>query len=399
MKKILAIVLALVMVLGLVACAGGGSTEPAASTSPAASNEPAAEGTVGWYTDPVDHYARDPYDICYIMMNSSAINASFSHGFEVWSTRLNYNYSDFSANQETDTFINTLETLAVQGMDGFIIDFSDEIRSRLLDILPELDIPYMSGMVSAYDDDGKLAHPSLGFDMRDFGVQEYYYIVDAAQKKWGPDLDLSKCGFLYVDFGAVWEIAQRQQGFHDTLEAEHPELMDNYFVADTVAQGGMTAQNAYDEAAPIVAAHPEFEYWIVAGAIDDFGQGAARIFESSGKEDKAVVTTIGGDTLITEWDAGYEGCWISAYYTAQMIYCEGIICGLIALIDGRATPETLWAEHIPEGEKYAEIDIPSVFIEHDNYTEYMEWVDAYTGYDWSHYDYKGTDFSYTLNFR
>ena len=82
-----------------------------------------------------------------------------------------------------------------------------------------------------------------------------------------------------------------------------------------------------------------------------------------------------------------------------MIYCEGIICGLIALIDGRATPETLWAEHIPEGEKYAEIDIPSVFIEHDNYTEYMEWVDAYTGYNWSHYDYKGTDFSYTLNFR
>ena len=333
------------------------------------------------------------------MMISSAINAEFSHGFEVWAERLNYNYHDFSANNETDTYMNGIETLAIQGVDGFIVDFADEIQSRLLDILEESGVQWMPGMTVAYDDNGKLAHPSLGFDMYDFGVQEYNYIMKAATDKWGADLDLSKCGFLYVDFSSVFEIAQRQVGFHDSLEAEHPELMANYYVADAVAQGGMTAQNAYDEAAPIISAHPEYEHWIVAGAIDDFGQGAARIFESAGRTDDAVVTTIGGTTLIAEWDAGYEGCWVSAYYTAQMIYCEGIICGLIAMLDGRATAETLWTDHIAPGETYARINIPSVFIEHDNYTEYMEWVDSYTGYDWSPYEYQGTDFSYTLNFR
>ncbi len=138
----------------------------------------------------------------------------------------------------------------------------------------------------------------------------------------------------------------------------------------------------------------------MAGATDDFGQGAARALESTaGKADNAIVTTIGGETLIAEWDAGYDGCWVSAIYTAQMIYTEGIICGLVAFIDGRATPETLWSSFINPGEKYAYVAIPSVTLSRDTYRDYLEWVDQYTGCDLFDYPDNNVDYSWTLDFR
>ena len=221
-----------------------------------------------------------------------------------------------------------------------------------------------------------------------------------AKEKWGEDLDYSECGFITVDFSVVYEIKQRADGFYDCLKAEYPELAENnYWNCDMVVQGGMSAECAYNEIAPVVSGHPEIKHWIVSGGVDDAGQGAARYFESVDRVDDAIVSCVGGETLIGEWDTGYDGCWISAYYTAQMIYTEGIICGLVALIDGRITPDTMWRNHVPEGEKFAKITIPSVFLEKDMYTEYLEWVDNYTGCNLFPYEYQGSDYSYTLEFR
>jgi hypothetical protein len=52
-----------------------------------------------------------------------------------------------------------------------------------------------------------------------------------------------------------------------------------------------------------------------------------------------------------EWDAGYEGCWVSSYAVYNYNYVVPALCGLIALVDGRATHETLWAEIRADGDK------------------------------------------------
>ena len=157
----------------------------------------------------------------------------------------------------------------------------------------------------------------------------------------------------------------------------------NFFDADCVSTG-MSMQGGLDAAGPMVASHPEIKYWLCNGLFDDLGQAAASIFDQQGLTDTSAVCVFGGSALIQQWDAGQEDSFRFAVYTAQTLYAEPIIGGVVAFLNGWATPDNIWPSWIKwddqgiNGHTYSQLRLPTVPIEHDSYKQYLEWTDLYT---------------------
>jgi len=413
MKKVIALILTLLMAFSLVACSGtsktvsptpsasetvSSSASPSAAVSPAIASDSgkteAANGSgLGFYDPNQDYYSRQPYKIVYMILTPPSItNEIFSNAFKVWATRLNFEFTVSSANNDADAYINNMEIFAAQGFDGFLLDAGSDISARVVDVCSELNLNWMSAMTSLIDADGNLAHPFVSIDNYKLGQSLTTWLYENAKSTWG-DFDQSKLGMITCDFSVVSDIVNRTKGAADKFKELYPAIADtNYWNADAATYANMTAEIGYNLVSSILAAHPEIEYWFISSATDDLATGAVRAVEAANKSDNALIISIGGDTLFGEWDSGSISCWKAAVYVAPMLYTEGMICGLIALIDGSATPETLWPQYKEAGEKYATVNLKCEVLTHDNYQEYLEWVDAYTGTNIYNYKYNGTQY-------
>ena len=411
MKKVAASILAFLLVFSLFACAGvqdsAGPAEsaeaslvPAEQDSQPSSTEAATQTSgetseaaePGYYDPGIDVFAREPYQVVYMRTSNSEMAQSFSDSLLLWSERLNLEYSDYSANSDIDAFMVTLETLSDQGTDGFMLDiYEDQAGARAIEICNDKNIIWMTAISGLYEEDGKLAHPTVGFNNVTYGEQMMQWLVDYATASWD-GFDVSKAGFIAPTNSSVSQISDRMVGSQQLWDQTYPELKSRFFVCDGVS-GDFSANTAYDLVAATMSANPDVEYWLIASSIDAYAEGAARAAEQAEKDDQTVIIAVGGQSLINDWDAGYEGCWAAALFTAQPLYTECVINGLLAQLDGRAKAENLWPEWKGEGETYAQLLIPSQVLLKDNYQEYLEWVDAYTGMDISDYEYHGTVYS------
>ena len=411
MKKALSILLAVLMAFCLFACnastddsqsagstdgdetAAGSQSENEAESNSSATSEEIASGTgLGFYDPDADYYARDAYKIVYVMSIPSITSEIFGNAFELWGTRLNYEYSNSCANGDNDAYVTNIEVLATQGYDGYLLECDPAIADRVYEVLTELELNWMPAMLPMQDSDGNMLHPYIAMDSYQMGQNETIWLSERATEEWG-DIDLTTLGMIGCDYSAVPDIHNRIVGASDKFEELYPEIAEtNYWEADGVTTGSMTAEASYNMVGTIMAAQPQIEYWIIASAIDDYAAGAARAADAADKADNTLIISIGGDTLFNEWDSDNTSCWEAAVYTAPMLYTEGMACGLIALIDGTATPETLWPEYINEGAAYATVTLKSEILTYEIYQEYLEWVDYYTGTDVYDYEYSGTEY-------
>ena len=94
-----------------------------------------------------------------------------------------------------------------------------------------------------------------------------------------------------------------------------------------------------------MAAHPDVEHWFITTCLEDYAQGAAQAASSLNIEDKVLICSNGANILIPLFESDSAGSsWVAGIYYAQDIFCEPLVCGVIAMLDGRATPETLYPE-------------------------------------------------------
>lgn len=404
MKKVLAIVLALLMSLSIFACAQTDDTTTSPSTEP--SNEPAATDSADPNAEPVaagrydpnfDYAGNTTYKVVYMMSQTGVLYEMFDQAFQTWADVANVEYSSYSANNDNDLFLTTIETFATQNVDGYIFDADNTIYPRVAEVANELEIPWMSAMAEAVDDDGNRAHPVVGFDNYDFGVQMANWVIGYAEENW-PDADMSEIGMMSMDFSLSPQVHERTIGAMDIfLDAGYAE--ENFFVADGASTGTFSAQGGFDLAGPTYAANPQIKYWLVTAFFDDYADGAARAAEQAGIDANVVITACGGSGLIDHWDVGEESSWKSAVYSAQILFGEGIFFALYTFMDGTSTPETIFPEWIDHStnQTYAYVNLPTFNITIDTYKEYMEWVDVHTGFNQSPYDdeYNGTEFDAT----
>ena len=405
MKKFLAILLALVMVLAMVACGGGGEDTPPADDGAASGGEAAggessgvadtstnmmggqdevvdntATGEIGMYDPNYDYNANPKYKIAYYVLATGVLYEAMGDAIEHWCTMMNLEYGGMlDCGNDKDAYLSNLQTLATE-YDGLLIDPDGEQFTRCAEILDEQGTHWMGVMGAARDftkEGAPLMHPYVGFDQYQIGVICGDYLVKYYQKQY-PDVDPSEIAWIGTDFSTFPLFHSRQQGFYDTVVAHDPTIADRYFTGD-VAAIGLTTDAGSQVVAAVLSEHPEYEYWMCYGLIDDISMGAAIAFDVAGLTDTCATVTFGGTGLQLQWDAGIQDSWVAACYLPQTIYAEPIIGALYAYMTGQTTPEEIWPEWYKEGEAYAMRGLPAFWIEYGTYKHVIKWSDIYAG--------------------
>ena len=403
MKKILALLMALVLVVGLCACgssggsssAGGGSSEPAPAANGKAFPNCNADGsinldTIAHYDAEYDYTQNEKFKVMYISQAGTVLYQQSADAYEHWAPYFNMEWAGFvSADGDSDMFMTQLNNYIDQGVRGFILDPDSTTFPAVLSILEDHpEVAWMSQMSPPRDgesgdgipDGGNMINNYVGFDNVESGRQVTRRLVQWKNETY-PDVPWSEVGFLMFDYSVSPALHERSIGSKEVfLEAGGSE--DMFFTADCVSTG-FSMQGGLDAAGPIISSHPEIKYWLCNGLFDDLAQAGASLFDQQGLTDNCAVGVFGGSALIQQWDAGQQDSFRFAVYTAQTLYAEPIIGAVYAYLMGWATPDSIWPSWVNNHDHgvdhtYSQLRLPTVSLEYDDYKHYLKWTDMYT---------------------
>ncbi|MCL2365462.1 MAG: hypothetical protein FWC75_00245 [Oscillospiraceae bacterium] len=387
MKKILAIFLALAMVFALVACANGDDAPPGQDTSPAANDPatPAARGpvvyvgvepgshipdwsnTIGFVTDEVDHWAREEYHIVYFNFNPTGVTGQITLALEQLAPVWNFRVTQLTANNDSDTFINNLQTILIGEPDGIIVDITEELAVRTADILNQFDVPAICLFNMAMDFDGNMIIPSVVMDQFVNGQEQVRHLASVYRDFWG-DIDASEIALLVIDFSVNINIHDRALGAMSAFEELFP---GNRIIYGDTAADSLSSEAGFAVANALLAANPDVNYWFVVATVEDVALGSARAIEALGLNDRVLQTSSGAAILAAQWDEGYEGAWIANYSIPPFLYAGVALFGLTAMMDGRADMQTLWPHMQLPNDNAARFNLGAGMMTRENYIEYI----------------------------
>ncbi|MDR2357732.1 MAG: substrate-binding domain-containing protein [Oscillospiraceae bacterium] len=402
MKKIISLLLVVLMAAGLLACGGGGqngnietsgtetqtpdasASETAAAPPDGGADTPAvsadAPQNVGYIDDPVDHFARDTYQIAYLSPAFMFLQQSWFAAMQAFEERLNFKVTSFTGENNSDTYLTNIELIASQGYDGIIMDCEQPVAVRAYEIIEETGVPYIAFVQSLLDENGKTVCPQVVLDQYDTGKKTIDWLIANYKSYWG-EIDASTLGLIDCTVTTSPDLALRAVAPEEIFKATFPE--GHYFMADMAAAGGVTADAAYTQVMATVSAHPEIEHWWVTGSTEFFGSGSARVFDDLGKVDDALVCVVGAGANIVDWDSmtpDTKSSLVACLAISDLLYAAPAVSGVIALIDGRATKETLWRDKTPAdwqfGTDYGVWLVENDIITRDTYKTYFEEINA-----------------------
>ena len=416
MKKILAVVLACMMAFSLLACSGATtsaspstsaasantssvpSAAPTASTAASTTAAPSPSAAVssgtfvgpdwipspipshsaaGWYTDNVDWFARPAYKLAFVYIGASSLTDQLSKAFQDWGEKLNFTYTEFNANNDADALLNAMHVLANEGVQGMMIEPDMSIGERVKEVAAELNIAWMPAIMPIMDENGNLAYPQVTLGTKYQADLETDWLANNYKTYWG-DIDTSKLGYICLSFNGVSQL----KIIYDYSNARFKELYPNnaqyVFNGDTTSYGIPNADAGYNVVSAVVAAHPEVEHWFITTCLEDVAIGAARAVDALGKSKNTLIISNGGEACLANWKEGvYSDSWVACVYFAEPIFAEPMVCGIVAMLDGRATPETLWPEWKAPGAQYSNVMCETKVLTKDTYKDYLNYVDNY----------------------
>ena len=401
MKKIIALLLVLVFCLSFAACGTTSSGTPAsgpansapASVSPAASTVPSdsPQATVpasappstkitaesmGFFSDGVDPSSRKTYNILVEYGLPISLLVNITDAMKQYSKKLNFKLTTQCANMDLDKYVQDLQVAIDQGTDGFILCTDPSISERINEIMKAANKPYIALLTTILDDKGALLAPCINLNPKTCADATVQWLFDNYKTYWG-DIDTNKIGLISFTLSVSPDFQNRYLAAIAKFKELFPNN-SNIFTADAISSSSSNPQDpqvGYDMAAAIFTAHSEIKYWFVATCLEQYAQGASRAAESLDMEKNVLVTTIGSDLLVSEWDGGYNGCFVSCLGVSKYQYSAPAVCGLIAILDGKATSATLWADRITTGQKYATYDVNNHMITKDTYKAYFDDID------------------------
>ena len=381
MKKIAAIILALLMVVSLFACGNGNeegkSVPDSDSTADNAdggdkNDTPQAIGEDGGYLDDdVDHFARETYEFAYMYTAPSSLSAMMLEAFQTLGEVYNYTMIDSTGNSNPDQFISNMRTLANNGIDGFILDADPSVNSRIFEVADELGVPYIALFNGYRDDSGSSLVPTVMLDGYTSGYSSVKWLCDHYKDYFG-DIDTSRIGMMSLTYSTAPDLQSRSDGAIDAFKEAFPDNENLISELDTVS-GTLDETTAFNLASTefTMRTGVDVDYWIVGNVVEMLSVGVARAAELLEIDDNVIITDVGSDMLSAEWNSGYEGCWVSCLAISNYLYTGPAVCGLIALVDGRCTPESLWQEIKEDTDKCAVWKTDSEMVTKDTYKDYF----------------------------
>lgn len=390
MKKVISVLLALLLTFALFSCSGttsGSSASPSAPASPSPSavaspsaapeaSPPSAAPTdvsamaddVGFFTDGVDPQSRKTYNLVHMYPFTLLLFEKMTECFNDYGKTLNIKVTPSTSEGDMDKFIQNIQTFADQGnIDGFLVVVDAATSDRILEVLDETTIPYMTWCNSVRDKAGSELVPCVGLDQKAASATTVQWLFDNYKTYWG-DIDPTQIALMNLNASVNVDLNDRAVG----AEAKFKELLPTnggIYNLDMVAD--FTPDVAYNQASTTFAGNPNVKYWFVTNCVEMYSQGVARAAEALGLEKKVLITDVGSDVLCSEWDTNYDGAWKSCLAISNYLYAAPALCGLVALIDGKATPESLWASMRAPGDKATFYGAASSMITKDTYKAYF----------------------------
>ncbi|MDR1589448.1 MAG: substrate-binding domain-containing protein [Oscillospiraceae bacterium] len=395
-QKLFSLVLAVILALSVVACANQGDAPAPSSSdapntadnSPVATSPPAGSESspptaqapvggehVGYWDDPVDHYARPAYRIAHYSFGSGTMIDRYYEALQKCQEKMNITVDFVTANGDDEKFINNLELMSDR--DGLLVDTNPNLSVRAFEVLTEMGKPWIAFSMPFQNldpDPLKICWPTVALDGFAVGTQSTKWLIDNYKDYWG-EIDTKKLGLITITVSTLPLFSTRSDGARDLFQQTFP---DSLYIEGDIAGQQFTAEAAYNMISAYVSANPGTEYWMINVVMAMVAPGVARAIETLGVEDRVLITCCESPTAVEEWDSGYDGSWVSAVGIAEEIYAVPATAGLVALIDGRATPDTLWADskRAPYGDDYALFPMELEVITRDTYKAYFENIDT-----------------------
>lgn len=391
MKKTVALLIVIVLCLSLAACNGKSDTPaPAGSSAPASGGTsqapaPAAPGTPqGYLDDDVDHYARDTYEFVYTCETFGFLQQALFSGMQACEKRFNVHMTNVNSEGSQDTYLTNLELIGTRGFDGAIVDCPPAIQVRAIELLNDSKVPYIGFFNTLLGADGKAVSPNVTNNNYSAGRMPAQWLADHYKEYMG-DIDTSKLGFLYIGVSTSPDLLSRSVGVEDVF---NEYFSDGQFFWVDAASGGttnlMSEELGYNLSIATINAHPEVEYWLMNSCLEFYGPGASRALEEVGKTTKnALVCVMGHGAQVADWGSMSDdtmsvnvACWI--IHDFEMTYPA--VVGLIALLDGRSTKETLWQERTPPnyvyGNDFGVWEVSGNIVTRQTYKAYLADIEA-----------------------
>jgi hypothetical protein len=325
---------------------------------------------VGYWDDPVDHFARPAYKVVnyQIYMNEGIEMQQRAYellGKEV----MNVEFDSFNANGDNEKFINSFDLY--RDRDGMIITHDYAAQKRVLEVLREMDdFQWVNYMTPFQDDETQeLFAPAVVLDGYRVGEMSTQWLVDNYKNYWG-EVDKSKIGMIFLNLSTVNVFRPREQAAKDVWEANFPDSL--WLVGDASGQQ-ISAELVYNMITSFTTGHPEVEYWFINASMLMFPAPAARAVETLGMVDRTLITCCESYGVTEEWDAGSYGALVSAVGISEDLFTTACLSGVVALMDGRATQETLWEDARQEryGGTYTMYPLETQMITPDTYKEFL----------------------------
>lgn len=343
MKKMIALLLALVMAFALIACGGQENNQTLGNKE---GSDKILIGAI--YRDLTQTWFEKESTAAKATADELGIDILIGDGQE-----------------DPAVLIDVLDSFITQGIQGLVINTCDQgLSQTILDKCAAAGIPVCAVDVPLIDDNGTHIAPAVILDSYLCGQQTVEWLLNYVEENGGMK-DPATTGFLILAMETATSCIPRADGQYDYFTEKCPDFpAANIFRVD---YGAGSTETGYDAAAATITAHPEIKTWYVVAANDEGVVGAARFLGETGMDQDAVCVGIDGYLASDEFKKESSPVKASAYLDSGTVAKVSVTAVYENIVNGTE----IFGEYKKDGEQFGTYPFGSVIVTKDNYTEIM----------------------------
>lgn len=329
MKKLIALLLAMIMVLSMVAC---GAADAPAADAPAA-DAPAADAPAA--DAPTDtRYKIGFANIGEVNETCMAVKRSFEAAAEKYDFDLVYMNNDMDG----ATAVKNADNMVQQGVDGLVeFNIDASVGATLKSICDDAGIPLIA------IDIGIDGVPFFGGDNAQVGVVGGRHLGKVAQERWGEEPDI----LLLIEDSTSGETPMpRVRNMPEGLRETFPDFPDEKIYT---LDGAGDAADVQKLVSDFLTAHPDANKIAIGAFQDIIAPATLAAIETAGRESDCIMVCASEYSYLDYLKANPDPVENEVYVGGVAFffprYADYIIPVMIDMINGKEAPAEFFVEH------------------------------------------------------
>ena len=353
MKKLIALLLAMVMVLSLAACGAKEEAKPAETEAAAAAPAPEApaEEAPAAITS-LKVYGIYKSESPYFVNEAASIEKSLKAKGEEYGIDVTWTF--LNCDGDAEKYMTQIDTAIADNADAIVTCIPDQTMSEAVVAKCEAaGVPVVACDDPLKDGNNNKLAPWFGIDAYNIGYAAGEWVADYATEN--NLVEDETVGILYMTMNTTSSCVPRTEGEKQAMADKLPGAFEGRtYEVDYVT----TMEDAYNGASAMIAGHPEIKSWLVMVASEQGALGVASAIENAGLAETSCVVTLGCDETTGHWEEGnYSVIRAAAYFSGKVVGKAAIEAVVEYLVNGTEMPK-----------EYA---TPAVMVDPTNYQDHV----------------------------